>query len=114
MMLKIEKEEPELCRLTLSGRLDMAGLAEIEIEFAEKVGEGSRHMIVDMRDVQFMASLGMRMFLSAAKKLRTHQRRIVLLKPAPMVADSLRIAGFETLVPMADDEESLERILKQS
>lgn len=107
MLLKVVKQDPTQLMLAISGRLDMAGVREIEINFTEQIGNADRNVIVDMSEVPFLASLGMRMFLSAAKKLRVNDKTLALLNPDDMVKDAMRIAGMDKIIPLVDSEEEL-------
>jgi len=111
MLLKTIKEDDNICHLAMSGRLDMAGVSEVEIDFAEKTSSASRSVVVDMTEVPFLASLGMRMFLSAAKRLKQNQKKIILFNTTSMVKDALKIAGFERLIALADNESDVDALL---
>lgn len=84
----------------LSGSLDIAGVGEIELEFAKTAASG-KSMIVDLSEVTFLASLGMRMLLSAAKKLHADGSKMILVAPQPSVRAALETVGFQMLLPIA-------------
>ncbi len=111
MLLKTIKEDDNICQLAMNGRLDMAGVSEIEIDFAEKTNSADRSVVVDMTEVPFLASLGMRMFLSVAKRLKQNQKKLILLNTNTMVRDALKIAGFERLIALADNESDVDALL---
>ena len=52
-------------RVSLSGRLDADGLEVVEDDFAAAVAEGP-DVIVDLSEVPFLASLGIRMLVTAS------------------------------------------------
>ncbi len=83
----------------LSGSLDIVGVAEVEMEFIQIAALG-KSMIVDLSEVSFLASLGMRMLLSAAKKLHADGRKMVLVAPQSAVRAALEIVGFQMLLPV--------------
>ena len=60
---------------------------------------------MDLSEVSFLASIGMRTLLSNAKALGLKGGRMVLLNPQPMVATALSTAGIDTLIPMHQDLE---------
>jgi stage II sporulation protein AA (anti-sigma F factor antagonist) len=77
--------------IALIGKLDIVGVGEIENKFlgytaARKVGA-----VVDLSGVTFVGSMGLRIFLSAAKALHLEKKKLVLLNPAPLVKDVLPI-----------------------
>lgn len=103
MELKIIKTNGDYTHVALSGRLDIDGVKSIELNFASVVGGKGHSAIVDMTEVGFIASLGMRMLLSAAKSLRAHNAKIVLYNPQPVILEALETAGFSAIMPIAND-----------
>jgi anti-sigma B factor antagonist len=90
--------------LRLTGRLDLEGTEAIESDFATATSDSPQSMIVDLQGVPFLASLGMRMFVTAARTLRGRDRKLVLLKPQEAVRAALDVAGLSRLLLIADDE----------
>lgn len=104
--MKMETRETggDLTYLSLHGRLDLDGTEAIERKFSFSATTSSRPVVVDMSDVSFLASLGMRMFVTAAKALRNKGLALVLMAPSDVVRDSLEVAGLSQLLIIADDE----------
>lgn len=96
--------EDEVARIALTGRLDLAGAGEIETDFTGHTGATERSVVVDLSEVSFLASVGMRMLLQAAKTLRVADRRLVLLRPQQNVKQALEVAGLAGILPITDDE----------
>ena len=103
MELKIIQTNDQYTHVALSGRLDIDGVKSIELEFASLIGGQNKSAIVDMTEVSFIASLGMRMLLSTAKSLRAYDRKIVLYNPQPVVQEALETAGFSAVMPIEND-----------
>ena len=85
------------------GRLDIPGAAKIDLPLKE-IADSRTNIVVDMSGVDFIASLGMRSLVVAAKTLMRNGRTLVLLNPTPLVADALIKAGLHTLLPMVQSE----------
>jgi anti-anti-sigma factor len=90
--------------LALSGRLDLAGTQAIETQFAALTAGSKETAIVDLREVTFLASLGMRMLVSSARTLLKAGARLVLLGPQPPVRLALESAGLAAILPIAADD----------
>jgi anti-sigma B factor antagonist len=75
-------------RVTLVGRLDIAGAGKIDVPLKE-FADSRTNIVVDMREVDFIASLGMLSLVVAAKTLARNARILILLNPTPLVADAL-------------------------
>ena len=97
---------------TLVGRLDIPGAAKIDVPLNE-LADSKTNIVVDMSGVDFIASLGMRSLVIAAKTLVRNARTLVLLNPTPLVADALTKAGLQTLLPMVQSESDAQALLRQ-
>lgn len=104
MNLEVIDTSADPLRLRLSGRLDTLGAREIENRFLAIVESVPRNLLVDFAEVSFMASMGIRLLVQAAARLRPHQARLVLLTPGPQVREVLQLAGMSGIVDCAADE----------
>lgn len=87
----------------LTGRLDMQAVNAIGDQFAFAVGNSKDAVIVDLSEVAFLSSIGMRMLISAARSLNNRGHKMVLLSPVSEVKDALVTVGFDELIPICDD-----------
>ena len=83
----------EITKISLSGRLDIDGALKIDGPFMDIVKE-KKFVAVDLSDVGFLASLGMRTLVSGAKASWEHGGRMVLLKPAGECRKSFKVGGY--------------------
>ena len=90
-------------RLKLVGKLDINGAAEAELPIILAT-RGCRWMIVDMSDVSFVASLGVRHLVMAAKSLDQRGGKLVLFAAAEPVAQILQTMGITDLIPLVSSE----------
>ena len=86
--------------IAISGSLDMLGAEYIEPEFIANTVDRKRHALVDLSAVDFLGSMGIRLFLSAAKGLLRDQKRLVLFGANPSVQRTLEVAGFTSIIAM--------------
>lgn len=96
--------DDDVTRIALRGRLDLQGAGAIQQDFAAHTGAAQRSAVVDLSEVPFLASIGMRMLLEAAKALRRSARRLVLLRPQENVKQALEVAGLVGVLPITNDE----------
>jgi anti-anti-sigma factor len=96
--------------VTLVGRLDILGAEKIDLPLA--VVAGSRtSIVIDMGGVDFIASIGIRHLVLAAKTVARNSRTLVLLNPKPLVSDVLTTAGLHTILPIVRSEREAEAAL---
>ena len=104
MELEIKNQSDQVTHLALRGRLDTAGVSEVELRFTAHTVPRAKPLLLDLSEVTFLASLGMRMLLSVAKALDQRGARTVLLSPQPAVEEVLKISGFDQLMPICSDQ----------
>ncbi|MFN3076632.1 MAG: STAS domain-containing protein [Alphaproteobacteria bacterium] len=102
MRLDVEEMEGGITRVILVGQLDMVGAGEIDHKFAAIAGKVTR-MVVDLSQVSFIASIGIRTLVINAKAMKGRGYRMVLAEAQPCVARVLESAGVNQLIPMAPD-----------
>ncbi|WP_368417996.1 STAS domain-containing protein [Rhodovarius sp.] len=95
--------------ITLVGRLDIQGAARIDVQFSA-VAASSAAVVVDMGAVTFMASMGLRTLLLAAKAMRGKAGRMVLYRPQGDVEAVLVTSGTSQLVPVSHDLAAAEQL----
>jgi anti-sigma B factor antagonist len=90
-------------RVTLVGKLDIAGAQTIERPMATL--SGSRcNVVVDMNAVDFIASIGIRHLVLAARAIARSSCKLVLLNPNPLVTGVLVTTGLQDLLPIVRSE----------
>ena len=106
MELEIKNQSDQITRLALRGRLDTTGVGEIELKFTSHTVPRGKPLLLDMSEVTFLSSLGLRMLLTVAKALDRHGAKTVLLSPQPAVREVLKLSGFDQLIPIHNDNET--------
>jgi anti-anti-sigma factor len=108
MELKLTTGDVGIVRASLSGKLDIEGEQAVRTDFLTLVDEAaSRNIpfVVDMENVTYLASLGIRLLFSAAKTLAATGLKLVILNPQPMVEETLKTSGTVRLIPIAHNED---------
>lgn len=94
----------------LSGRMDMQGAMEIDSEFQNLI-QSNHALIIDLSGVEFLASMGLRSLIIAAKSMHSRSGHLILLNPTVMVAQVLRASGTDSLIPVVGDKAEAERLV---
>ncbi len=97
--------------IRLSGRLDVIGTGEIETTFAAYCSGNSNRVTVDLSEVGFLASMGIRLLILTAKSLASRGGKMVLLNPIPDMQNVLEITGRPAIIPVYSHLESAETVL---
>jgi anti-anti-sigma factor len=91
-------------RVTLTGKLDISGADKLDLPLAAIAGE-RQNVVIDMGGVEFIASIGIRHLVLAAKAFARGNGRFVLLNPTPLVAEVLTTSGLQQILPIVNSED---------
>lgn len=100
--------------IKLNGKLDITGTGEIEKEFAGYCGGENARVVVDLSEVEFLASIGIRLLTLTAKSVYNRGGKMVLLNPVPDVMRVLDVTGIPGIIPVCSQLESAETTLMDS
>lgn len=95
----------EILLVKLAGALDIAGAAEIEAPLAG-ISEKQTKVIINFKDVTFLASIGIRLLVKAARALGKRNGRLVVFSPTDDARKVLRSTGIDTIIPVVADEKA--------
>ena len=103
---------PTVLTLTLNGRLDADGTDRFAGLLAVCIDRGDRRIVLDLKDVSYMSSVGLRVLVLAAKRLAPLGGRLVLCAPQAPVRHLLDVAGFTSMFSIvASRDEAAEHML---
>lgn len=114
MQISLLDSDSGVRRVRLVGRLDSAGVDHVELKFNAATAARESHVIVDLAGVSFLASMGVRMLVAAAKSLSSKGYKMVLLNPQAPVDEFLTDAALYEILPVARGEEEAQAVLASS
>jgi len=77
-----------------SGRVDSVSSSELERALVGHLGAGESRVVVDLAQVEYISSAGLRVLLMTAKKLKDADGRLVLCAMPESVRLVFELAGF--------------------
>lgn len=108
----IEKQEGNISIFKLNGRLDSNTSQGLEKKIFDSISNGSKNIIVEFKDLDYISSAGLRVILKATKALKREDGKIMLCDMQDYVKEVFEIAGFDSILPivptMTDAIEALE------
>ncbi|HET9909799.1 MAG TPA: STAS domain-containing protein [Anaerolineales bacterium] len=111
MHLQFRELDNSVRLIKLTGRFDTTGTGEIETKFSGYCAGEKCRIAVDLSDVDFLASIGIRLLLLTAKSVASRGGKMVLESPIPEVQNVLELTGIPALIPVYSYLESAETIL---
>jgi anti-sigma B factor antagonist len=91
-------------KVVLDGRLDTANVNQVETAFIAGTVPKGQHTMIDLTQVTFIASLGIRMLLSAARVLTRRGAKFVMYGATPAVADIIETTALSEIIPVLGTE----------
>jgi anti-sigma B factor antagonist len=111
MELQYSELDNEIRSIKLIGRLDIIGTGAIETKFAGYCAGEKPRVLVDLSEVDFLASIGIRLLMLTAKSIASRGGKLVLLNPTPDVHSVLDVTGIPSIIPIYASLESAEAVL---
>ena len=105
MNIVVEKEEARTI-VKVSGRMNSANSSELEKKFLDIIESGSTFLVVDMSELEYISSAGLRVMLIAYKKIKAINGRIVLCALQEIVEEVFDLSNFSSIfeiVPSIED-----------
>lgn len=99
MDMAIEVLPGQITMASLSGRFDTTGAIAIELPLNTLASEKSA-LVVDLSNVSFMSSYGIRVLLRGAKIAKSKSAKLVIFCPDTAVCKVLKTAGTSDLIPV--------------
>jgi anti-sigma B factor antagonist len=99
----------KLRRISITGRLDVAGTDTVATQLAA-LAASKNSVVVDLTSVQFLASIGIRALISTAKEVQQRGGKMVLVVAGgSSVVMSLEATGVNELIPVFRSAADAER-----
>jgi anti-anti-sigma factor len=86
--------------VALNGRLDAPGADAIGLRFTAAAAAEARPVVVDLSGVSFIASMGIRLLISAARALHLKGGKMALYGAQPLVQGVLDDAALDQIIPV--------------
>jgi anti-sigma B factor antagonist len=110
MTISTEPMEGGITRVVLDGRLDIQGAAAIDLRMNILAGS-EKLLLVDLRNVSFIGSMGIRSLVVPAQAVRRRGGKMVLMAPPPMVEEVLKTSNIHEIIPIVPDVEAAAAVL---
>lgn len=91
-------------RIVLVGRLDTKGVDIVETLFGAAITSDGKNTIVDISQVTFLASMGIRMLISTTRALSRKGGKLVMYGAGMGVKDVIETTALTDLIPLASSE----------
>jgi anti-sigma B factor antagonist len=101
-----ERVENGITVFVLEGRIDTEGAVDMDLALQAAVSEGKHKMVLDMAEVRYISSAGLRTLADVFTKNREAGGDLKLAALNPKVTRVLRIIGFDKFFSIYDTLEA--------
>lgn len=110
MDIVMKKEERALI-VSLKGKMDAATAPELEKKITDLIADGEKCFVIDLQDLDYISSVGLRVFLVIAKKMKTLNGQVLISNLKGVVKEVFSISGFSSIMKIyGTKEEALKDI----
>lgn len=82
----------------LTGRVDATNAQQCEDVIMDLLGNVDQDFTIDLSELDYISSVGLRVFLKTAKALKERNKKLVLVKPTVPIHDLLIMSGFDKII----------------
>ncbi len=100
------RNETKATVVEVKGKVDTLTAPEFGKYLKEQIDKNENTLIVNMTELYYMTSAGLREILGAGKMLRKKHMDILLAAPQGNIMEVFKISGFSSLFKIFDTEES--------
>ena len=94
----IEKRQNEIDIFKLHGDLNSNTSPQFEEKIFAAIHNGSKKMIIDFEDLDYISSAGLRVIVKTAKNLKRSEGKVVLCSMQDYVKEVFEVAGFDAFL----------------
>jgi anti-sigma B factor antagonist len=98
----IEEIQDDINIYRLKGRLDSNNSQRLEEKLFQAISDGSKRMIVDFKNLNYISSAGLRVIIKANKALIREDGRMILCSVQKYVREIFNMIGIDSFAPILD------------
>jgi anti-sigma B factor antagonist len=96
----VEEKSQAVSIFRLNGRLDSNTSQGFEQKVFTAISDGTKKMVIDFKEIDYISSAGLRVILKATKALAREEGKIMLCDMQDYVKEVFEIAGFDAILPI--------------
>ncbi|MFA7439209.1 STAS domain-containing protein [Castellaniella sp.] len=89
--------------ISVIGQINSGNAAEAETQLLAQLQQGDTYCVLDLAEVDYISSAGLRVVLMLAKRQKQNAGQLVLCRLQPHVHEVFDISGFLSILSVAPD-----------
>jgi anti-sigma B factor antagonist len=95
----------DITKVTVQGFLDAHTVPEMEKVIQDLIHDGKYKIIVDFKELSYISSAGLGVFMSVIGDVKSNDGDIVLMEMPPKIYKVFDLLGFTEIFTIVDNEE---------
>lgn len=88
----------------ISGKLDVNTTSELEKNLQDAIHSGSTKLILDLKELEYISSAGIKVFLKVHKKLDSMKGDVVITSINKKIREIFSVSGLDNYFVLTDNE----------
>jgi anti-anti-sigma factor len=93
----LQQAQDGIVILNIVGRLDAVSSIDADREFGKVLDAGNDKLLIDLSQLEYISSAGLRVLLVVAKRIQQKGGKVVLCNLLPNVTEVFEISGFSSI-----------------
>ncbi len=111
MKIRIDKKD-SLIIIFVSGDINAVTCEKLQEKIDELITNGNKHLLLDLAEVDYISSAGLRIILATAKRLYNNAI-FAVSRPKPTIREILEMVGLANIIAIYDTLEAAQKNLKK-
>jgi anti-sigma B factor antagonist len=111
MKIRIDKKD-SLIIIFVSGDINAVTCEKLQEKIDELITNGNKHLLLDLAEVDYISSAGLRIILATAKRLY-NSGIFAVSRPKPTIREILEMVGLANIIAIYDTLEAARKNLKK-
>lgn len=90
--------------IKIGGNLDTESFPEAQARITQMIEQGARKILMDLKELIYISSAGLRVLLNAAKQLKEHDGELRISNLNEIVKEVFEISGFSEIFNVFNSE----------
>ena len=99
------KKEQGITVVAINGRLDATTMTDAEDTLDEIMAMGSKNLLFDLSELEYLSSGGLRIILAVAKQIKQKNGKLALCALQGYVKEIFEVSGFHKIIPIKESVE---------
>lgn len=101
----IATKENNVVIVSVKGRMDAITSPDFEKELSGLIGKGEKGFLINLADLEYISSAGLRSILATAKSLKAKEGTILFIGLQGSVKEVFKISGFYSIFKIFETKE---------